>query len=60
MLSQESQGKKMETDYMHVLDINYKDDTVDSILFSRDLKQKCRTADISNRIKLGRNLQYIY
>lgn len=58
-LSQESQGKK-NGNRLHVLDINYKDDTVDSTLFSRDLEQKCRTADISTRIKLGRNLQYIY
>lgn len=58
MLSQESQEKNGNR--LHVLDINYKDDTVDSTLFSRDLKQKCRTADISTRIKLGRNLQYIY
>lgn len=58
MLSQKSQEKNGNR--LHVLDINYKDDTVDSILFSRDLKQKCRTADISTRIKLGRNLQYIY
>lgn len=53
-------SRKKNGNRLHVLDINYKDDTVDSILFSRDLKQKCRTADISTRIKLGRNLQYIY